>query len=85
MSSVAVAGWKGDALELLSAEVGARFDNASTPPSPTAVLLENEVKYSRPPFLGEAKGLSGRLCSKLHLSPQGTKSKRKIKIQRIII
>lgn len=30
--------------------------------------LEKAVKYSPQPLVGDAKGLSGRLCSKLHLN-----------------
>lgn len=33
--------------------------------SPTAVMSEKLVAYSPVAFAGDAKGLSGRLCSKL--------------------
>lgn len=74
MSSVEVAGTKGDAaaikLLLLAEEEGAATPlfSASSPPS-----FKNTVGYS-PAALGDANRLSGRLCSKLPTKKNAHKS-----------
>lgn len=52
---------KADALELLFTDVVAVIEGFSISPPP-----EKAVMYLLVPLVGDAKGLSGRLCSKLH-------------------
>ena len=52
---------KADALELLFTDAAAVIEVFSISPLP-----EKAVMYLLAPLVGDAKGLSGRLCSKLH-------------------
>lgn len=57
---------------LLAADVAASF-------SVPLALFEKAEKYSPVPLVGDAKGLSGRLCSKLQQDSIGKKKKLYIK------
>lgn len=70
MSSVEVAGSKDEVIKLLLA--AGEFETVVVLFSTSQEALEKADWYSPATFVGDAKGLSGRLCSKLQWIEKNT-------------